>query len=158
MQKKSRKKTEVDIADLYAVKPGALWSGLKQQHISFWLLCFYYFVEYARLQTLYPVLDIIPWGQVSILAVLITVFFDSNIRWVSSPINKLYVLFYVVVIISGIFAFMPGESWNQRNLMLTWILVHYLTINIVNNEKKLVIFVVAYLLFNLKMSQHGAIT
>ena len=37
-------------------------------------------------------------------------------------------------------------------------LVFFLTISLVNTEKRMVLFFLAYFLFCLKMSQHGAIT
>ena len=59
MKRKSRNQ-EVDIADLYALKAKALWQALRKEHISFWLLCLYFFFEYVRPQSLYPVLDVLP--------------------------------------------------------------------------------------------------
>ena len=42
--------------------------------------------------------------------------------------------------------------------MLTWVLVYFLTISIVNTEKRMIIFLLFYFLFNFKMSQHGTIS
>ena len=152
-----KNKQEVDVADLYAVKMRAVWAGLTEQHISFWMLCIYFFFEYVRPQTLYPSLDIIPWTQIALIATLLTVFFNKSIKWVASPVNKLLILFCFILVFSGIFAFMPALAWDNRNVMLGWVLVYFLTINIVNSEKRLIIFLLAYFLFNFKMSQHGAI-
>lgn len=152
-----RNKNEVDIADLYAVKAGAVWAGLKEQHISFWMLCAYFFFEYVRPQSLYPQLDVIPWTQIALIATLVTVFFNKSVNWVSSPVNKLFFIFCLIIVLSGIFAFMPALAWDYRNTMLGWVLVYFLVINIVNTEKRLVLFLLAYFLFNFKMSQHGAI-
>lgn len=41
--------------------------------------------------------------------------------------------------------------------MGTWFVVYFLVISIVNTEKRLLLFLLAYCLFNLKMAQHGAI-
>ena len=67
--RKSAKQTEVDIADYYAVKPRAIWQGLKQESPAFWWLCIYLFLEYIRPASLYPVLDILPWTQIALLMV-----------------------------------------------------------------------------------------
>ena len=143
---------------MYAARVSALWAEMKMQHISFWLLIFYFFVEYVRLQSTYPVLDILPWGQAALLGTLVTSFFDKSIRWVSSPVNKLFILFMIVVLLSGLLAFRPDVSWDKSNIMLGWVLVYFLTINIVNTEKKFILFLLFYFLFNLKMSQHGTLT
>ena len=41
--------------------------------------------------------------------------------------------------------------------MLSWILVYFLVIKIVNTERLVILFISAYLLFNLKMAQFGSI-
>ena len=152
-----RKANGISATDLYAMKVGDLWVALKQEHAALWMLCIYYFFEYVRPQSLYPALDILPWSQIALLSTLAIVLLDRSVTWVSSPMNKLFIMFNLMVIISGIFAFVPEVSWEYRNVMLTWFLVYFLTVTIVNTEKRLILFLVAYLLFNLKMSQHGAI-
>ena len=156
-KKTNSKNTEVDIKDYYAVKISAIWRGFKQEHISFWALCIYFFFEYVRPQTLYPAFDVLPWAQIFLLLTLVTAFLDKSVRWVSNAENKLFVTFCLIIILSGFFAFSPAASWDYRNVMLTWFLVYFLTITIVNTEKRLILFLCAYFLFNLKMSQHGAI-
>ena len=155
---KNKRNNESSITDLYAAKPGELWRAFKAQHISFWFLCFYYFIEYVRLQTTYPSLDFLPWGEFALLGTLLSAFLDPSIKKVSNPLNKLFILFCVIIVISGVMAFMPSASWDASNAMLSWLLIYFLTISIVNTEQKLIIFILAYLLFNFKMSQHGAVT
>jgi O-antigen ligase len=149
------KKHVPDIADFYAVRVGALWAGLKGEHVCFWALCSYFFFEYVRPQSIYPVIDVIPWAQISLLITLITVFSDRSVKWVSNIENKLFFLFAVIIILSGIFAYIPKLSWQDKNIMLGWFLVYFLVINIINSEKRLFLFTLAYLLFSFKMSQHG---
>lgn len=157
LPKRFIKKEPIDINEFYSVNINALWRGLKQQHVSLWMLCIYFFFEYVRPQTLYPVIDILPWAQVFLILSLVTAFFDKTVCWVSHPLNKLLVTFSLVVILSGIFAFSPAASWDYRNTMLGWVIVYFLMITIVNTEKRLILFILAYLLFSLKMGQHGAI-
>lgn len=155
--RREQKNTGISAADLYAMKVSDLWAALKEEHAVFWMLCLYFFFEYVRPQSVYPILDILPWSQIALLSTLALVFFDRSVSWVSSPVNILFILFNLMIIVSGIFAFIPEISWDYRNVILTWFLVYFLTIAIVNTEKRLILFLVAYLLFNLKMSQHGAI-
>ena len=152
---KKSKKQDPDIADFYAVKIGALWAGLKNEHICFWALCSYFFFEYVRPQSIYPVIDFAPWAQIALLTALVTVFSDRSVKWVSNIENKLFILFAIIIVLSGIFAYMPRLSWHDRDSMLGWFLVYFLTINIVNTEKRLFLFTLAYLLYSFKMSQHG---
>lgn len=156
--RKSRKKAEVSIKELYALNAGAYWAALKEQHVAFWMLCLYYFFEYVRPQSIYPAIDVLPWSQIALLSTVVFAFMDKDSRWVSGQITRLFLLFYVLIIISGVFAFIPALSWHARNVVLSWFLVFFVTVSIVNTEKRLIIFLVAYFLFNFKMSQHGAIT
>lgn len=156
--KNSRTESEIALSDIYALKAGSLWAAFKQQNISLWMLCLYYFFEYVRPQILYPELDILPWSQLTIILTLIAAYFDPSVKWYSSPLNKLLVIFYLIAIISSFAAFMPMTSWAERNVLLTWFLVYFLTINIVNTEIRLILFLLAYFLFNFKMSQHGALS
>lgn len=156
--KKFNRNEPVDIKEYYSLNIKALWKGLKQEHISLWMLCIYFFFEYVRPQTLYPELDILPWGQTFLILTVITATLDKSIHWVSYIENKLLFVFCIILILSGIFAFNPSVSWDYKNTMFGWVVVYFLVITVVNTEKRLILFILAYLLFSLKMAQHGAIS
>jgi len=122
------------------------------------MLCFTFFFEYVRPQTIYPVIDILPYSQLFLLGTVISATFDKTVTWVSHTQNKLFVMFLVLLVLSGIFAFDPKYSWEARNSMLGWVLFYFLTITIVNTEKRFFLFLLAYLLFSFKMAQNGAMT
>jgi len=146
---------DTNLTDLYAIKIGAIWREVKQQHISFWALTGYFFFEYVRPQSIYPAFDVLPWSKITLLVAFGAVFMDRSVKWVSSSENVLFMLFILVVVLSSVFAFEPSVSWEQKILIINWLLVYFLFINIVNSEKRLLIFVLGYLLFSFKMSQHG---
>ncbi|MDH5611260.1 MAG: O-antigen ligase family protein [Gammaproteobacteria bacterium] len=152
------KNQAIELADLYAFKLGCLWRALKAEHLSLWMLCIYFFLEYVRPQDLYPVLDILPWTQVFLIATIVTAFFDHSVRWVSNAENKLLILFLIIATLSGIFAFMPGRSLKYWDVLGGWAIAYFLVINIVNTEKRLILFLLAYSLFNFNMAQHGSLT
>jgi len=144
-------RSKVEIEDYYSVRVGVLWRGLKQEHICFWFLCAYFFFEYVRPQSIYPAIKIIPWAQISFLLTLITAFFDRSIKWVTSIENKLIILFFTIIFISGVFAFNPSASWEHKTAIINWLIMYLLVINIVNTERRLFIFILAYLLFSFKI-------
>ena len=152
---RSAKQTEVDIADYYAVKPRAIWRGLKQESPAFWWLCIYLFLEYIRPASLYPVLDILPWTQIALLMTCVTAFSDKTIKWVSSAGNFLMLFFLIIVLLSSVFAFRPSVSWGAIDIPINWVIVYFLIITIVNTEKRFFVFILLFLLLNFKMSQHG---
>lgn len=156
MQLPTKSDQQVNVKDIYALKIKALWKGFWQEHASFWFLCLYFFFEYVRPQSIYPAIDVIPWTMLVMSLTLVSAFTNKSITWVSNPINKLLILFAVVIILSGIFAFNPSASWDYKEAMLGWLIVYFLAINIVNTEKQFALFIILYLLYNLKMAQFGA--
>ncbi len=148
---------KADIQELYALNIKALWVGLKQEHISFWFLCLYYLFEYIRPQSIYPAMDVIPWGLAVLFMWLVSTLMNPLAVSVSNPLNKLLVVFLIVVILSGFFAFTPAYSWDYFEVIVGWVLVYFLTIRNIHTEKQFLLFVLAYLLFNLKMAQFGAV-
>ena len=68
---------------------------------------------------------------------------------------QLFIIFYLVVFLSCVFAFQPSISWNKIDIVVNWIIVYFLFICIVNTEKKFFIFLLLFLIINFKMSQHG---
>ncbi len=149
---------EIKIEDMYAMKFSSLWSAFRREHISLWMLCIYFMFEYVRPQTLYPELDILPWPLIFLLATLISAIMDGSAKWVSNVENRLLILFAVIVIISGIFSFRPSVSLDKWQVFGSWFISYFLIITIVNTEKRMILFLLAYCLFSLKMSQHGALT
>ena len=75
---KNSKQQGVAIEDLYAVKIGAIWKGLKQEHISFWALCAYFLFEYIRPQSIYTAIDVVPWSQIAIMMALVGALTDRR--------------------------------------------------------------------------------
>jgi O-antigen ligase len=82
---------------------------------------------------------------------------NKSIVSVSNPLNKAMVMFSIIVIVSGVLAFKPAASWEYKEVMLGWLMVYFLVIKIVNTERLVILFIAAYLLFNLKMAQFGSI-
>lgn len=156
--KKKSKETEVSLEDLYAVKIKSIWQAVRQEHISFWALTIYFFFDYVRPQNIYPIIDFVPWGQLSLLTALFAALSDRSVKWVSNVENKHLVFFFIIVVLSSVFAFKPSASWEAKTEIINWILVYFLVINILNTEKRFYIFLLGYMLFSFKMSQHGFTT
>ena len=156
-RRKLNRSREIDATDLYSLKFATLWSALKAEHLSLWMLCIYFFFEYVRPQKEFPVIDVLPWGQVFLIGAIVTAFLDPTARWVSNVQNKLLVLFAIIVVLSSMLAFSPAKSLDRWDVFTNWFIVYFLVITVVNTEKRMILFMLAYCLFNLKMSQHGAV-
>jgi O-antigen ligase len=125
---------------------------------AFWMLCAYLMFEYVRPQSVYPAIDIIPWPIITLILTVLTVFFDKSVKWVSSTETPLFLLFFLIVLLSGVFAFRSSLSWAQIDIVINWVIVYFLIISIVNTEKRFFIFILLFLLASFKMSQHGFMT
>lgn len=155
LRRKFINKRHIDIEDLYAIKIGSIWAAFKQEHLSFWFLCIYFFFEYVRPQSLYPVIDILPYSQIFFGLAIVSAFVDPSVKWVGGINNKLILVFALVIVLSGIFAFRPLTSLDNHIFFLNWLLLYFLVLTVVNTETRLFLFMCAFFLFNLKMAQHG---
>lgn len=155
LSKKLAKKADVDIEEYYAVNVGVIWRDFKEESPAFLWLCLYIFLEYIRPATLYPVIDILPWTQISLIFATFTALSDKSIKWVKSSANSLMLMFLFIVILSCVFAFSFSESFDAIDIPLLWLLAYLLIINIVNSEKRFIVFLLLFILINFKMSQHG---
>jgi putative inorganic carbon (HCO3(-)) transporter len=147
-----------DTQNLYALRIRDLWRQMKSEHVSFWMICAYLFIEYVRPQSIIPALDVLPWAKVFLALSAVTLLADSRKKWVADPANKWITLFLVAIIASSIAATYPAFSWAHFFDFFGWYLIYFLIINIVTTEARLLIFVCVFLLCTFKLSFFGART
>jgi len=138
---------------LYAVRVKEIWAYLKTQDALFWLINFYLFMEYVRPQTLYPSIDLFPITKVLLFLTLGVFLLRHNSPLVKNPLNKLLILFFVVILLSSVFALAPGVAFEKVPDFISWMIIFFLITNIVNTEKRFFIFMLAFLLYSFKMAQ-----
>ncbi len=142
--------------ELYSIKVKYLVSVVKQEGISFIFLCVYLFFEYVRPQSVYTFLDIIPWVPVIIIIAIITAIINNEFHQsVPSKLNLLIIVYGVVVIISSFNSYYPEVSLSRLRHFFDWVVVYFLIVNIVNNERRFFVFLLSFLIYSFKMSQHG---
>lgn len=142
------------MADL---SPWAIWRFLKRQEFSYWLLCFYFFLEYVRPQDIYPAISVAPWAQLTLIACTIALLFERGSRLkLATPATGLLVVFTVLLLLSSFLGYDPGLAIEGWRTYFNWLLVFFLTINIVDSREKLFVFILFFLLWSFKMSQHAA--
>lgn len=146
------------MADFFSLRIGSIFSAFRKEHISFWAICGYLFIEYVRPQSIFPSLDFFPWGKACIAVAALTWLFDSKQKHVSHHANKLMVMFGATIILSSLTAYWPEESLSKLMDFFGWFIIYFLIVNIVNSERRLFIFLMIFLLASFKLSQHGART
>lgn len=142
-----------DSLGLAELKVRDLWDFMKSQDLLFWMVNIYLFLEYIRPQTLYPVLDILPYSQIVILFSLFLLVSRRQEPFVSNVENCLLLLFFMVIVLSSVFAISPGMAFDKMPEFIAWMLVYFLIINAVNTERRFLVFMLLFLLYNLKMAQ-----
>ncbi|HEU4452733.1 MAG TPA: O-antigen ligase family protein, partial [Longimicrobium sp.] len=147
---------EAGVDALYALRPKAIWAFLKTQPLSYWLICFYLFLEYVRPQNIYEWLEGPPWTQITLLAALGSFLFleGGKIR-LGTPIDTLVMAFSFIVLASSLGAWKPEASFAKFELFYSWVLIYLLITNIVSTEKRFLVFLFSFLIYSFKMSQHG---
>ncbi|HCW91034.1 MAG TPA: hypothetical protein DHU56_13430 [Marinobacter sp.] len=153
-----RKTKQYTDEDLFSLKPGKLWGYFKSESFAFWMICAYLFFEYVRPQSIIPSLDILPWTQLAVLGAIVGAFLDKTVKWVSSPANKLIILFLLTILLSSVTAYWPSVSYSKLENIYTWVVIYFLIILIVNTRKRFFIFFLVFLLASFKISLSLTIT
>ena len=155
MRKKVR---EIADEEFYSLKIGMMWRYFKGESFAFWMICAYLGFEYVRPQSIIPAIDVLPWTQLTLVGAFLGCFVDRTVRWVSSSINVLLILFLVVILLSSVFAYFPSVSYGNLDKYYLWVIIYFLIINIVNTRKRFFIFLCVFLLASFKLSLSLALT
>lgn len=141
---------------LYALRPRDIWRFLKTQPASYWLICGYLFLEYVRPQSIYSALEGPRWAQICLILTLVAFFgFESGRIRLGTPADATLAAYSAVVLISCVFAWSPERSFSQVQNYLSWVLIYLLVSNIVTTERRFLVFLLSFLVYSFKMSQHG---
>lgn len=153
-----KKVNDITDEDFYSLKIGLIWQYFKSESFAFWMICIYLFFEYVRPQSIYPAIDFLPWTQMAVIGALLGCFADKTVRWVSSSVNVLLILFLIIILISSVYAYFPQVSYAKLDNYYLWVIIYFLIINIVNTRKRFFIFLCVFLVASFKLSLSLAIT
>lgn len=149
--------SESDRRRLYGLEFGYIYHAFLREGPAFFFLCFYFFIEYGRFQTIYPQIDILPYGS---LSAALTLLFLPTDRLREYPNYFLVFAVYGFIFLAffSITYTLDHKLASERGyIYLNWLIVFFMTISLVTNERRFAFFLLLYLLWNFKMSQHGAI-
>ncbi len=141
------------MTDMYTLELKDIVHTLRTESTVYLIVLLYLFFEYVRPQSLYPAIDIIPYGKIIISMCLILYLLQKKRNDVSNTANILMVLFLSVILMSSFFALSLELSMSYWSDFIAWMLVYYLITNIVNTEKRFLIFILLFLLCSFKMAQ-----
>lgn len=141
---------------LLELRPLAVWQALRRQGPAFWALNFYLFIEYVRPQSVWPVIDFLPWGQVALGVAVATTLLEPPLRRGFRLLDGLLVLFSCVLVASLATAFDAAYGFRNFGTYANWVILYYLMTRVVTTEVRLFLCVGAFFLWSFKMSQFGA--
>ena len=139
---------------LRSLQPSAIWTFLRRQPPSFWLVLTYLLFEYVRPQNVYDALQGPPYARAVILLALGAFVFERRKLRFGAP-ELLLALFSVIVLASSIGAFYPRISYGSFLDYYQWVVVYLLIANTVDTEDRFLVFMLCFLLYSFKMSQFG---
>jgi O-antigen ligase len=141
---------------LFRVRVRDIWRYLQRQKASFWLVNIFLFLEYVRPQSIYPALDFFPWSMACVALAFVATVAEGGRgrRW--TVIDTGMVAFTAVVLASSAQAYDPGFSFKFDNISIyiSWLVIYFAISTSINTEQKFFVLMLAFLLYNLKMSQH----
>ena len=143
---------------LLGLKFKVFMSEFRAETVALWCLCLYIFFEYIRPQAMYPILDILPWGQFSILLALLSVIVTGNKPKDFGSMGMMFLAFSIIVILSAIFAWSQAYSLKYWSTYTSWILMYFCIVSVLTTPNRMLLFVIFFILINFKLSQHGART
>lgn len=140
---------------LLSLRIGALWDALKRQPFSVWAVIAYLFFEYVRPQTIYPSLNVVPWARIALISSTVSMLVQSASvrRW--TILDTGMVIFTMVLLASCVTATYPERSWESIDLYLSWVLVYAFISTNINTQSRIILLLLGWFLWNLKMTQHG---
>jgi O-antigen ligase len=144
-----------DAASLLPLRVADLFRYVMREKLSFLFLNIYLFFEYVRPQSLYPVIDVLPYGTIALAGVLASFALEGRGIKLRAPADVLLLLYLAIVLLSSVFAYSPEYAYENLYIFISWVLVYFLIVNIVVTESRLFVFTLAFLLYSFKMSQHG---
>ncbi len=140
---------------LFRLEFGAIWRWMRTQPASFWLVSLYLFLEYVRPQSIYAAIAGWPLSFYTIILCGVVFVLEGARfrRWHLG--DALMACATLAVVLSTITAFDPSYARAKYSVFFGWLIVYVLITNIVTTRRRFYVFMLLYLLYCMKMTQHG---
>lgn len=135
-----------------ALELRAVWQAARRLPLSFWALTAYVFFEYVRPQSAYPVLDVLPWAWLSLIAAVAAAAIESNGARRRTLSDTGMALYTVALLASLLTAYDRPWGIELLDVYLNWVLVYLLLSATLNTQTRFVLFLMSWMLWNLKMT------
>jgi putative inorganic carbon (HCO3(-)) transporter len=140
---------------MFQLQLGAIWRCMRGQSPAFWATFLYIFFEYVRPQSVYSWLDFAPWSQIALFSAVGLTVLEGRLRFTSKALWFSVALFTAVIVVSSVFAQFPEYSWRNREFWINWLLLMLIVGGGIRNRTEFFLHLFGFVLWNLKMTQHG---
>jgi putative inorganic carbon (HCO3(-)) transporter len=138
-----------------ALRPRALIQAFFRQSPAFWFTSLYIFFEYVRPQQIYTWMDVAPWPLISLVGAVVATLFERRFNFNGKRLWAMVAAFSLVVFASSFTAQRPSISWDAIDVWVNWMLLIFVIGAGIRNRLELLLLLLTFCLWNLKMSQHG---
>ncbi len=142
--------------NLLSLKLRSFITEFRAESAALWFLCFYIFIEYIRPQSMYPVFDFLPWGQITIILAVTGAIFTGCKANGFGAMDKMLIIISFIVILSGITAWSPAASFKYWSTYTSWVLMYFCIVSILTSPNRMFLFILFFILINFKLSEYGA--
>lgn len=140
---------------LFRLEAGAIWRWLRRQPPSFWLVSLYLFLEYVRPQAIYPAISGWPLSFWTIMLCGVAFILEGARPRAWHLGDWLMAGATLSVLLSTVTAYDPAIARADYKTFFGWLAVYVLITNIVNTRHRFYVFLLLYMLYCVKMTQHG---
>jgi len=130
--------------NLLSLKLRSFIAEFRAESVSFWLLCIYILAEFIRPQSMYPVLDFLPWAEFSILLCIVSIFITRNKSGGFSVMGVMMTIFSLFVILSVIFAWNPAVSLKSWSTYTSWVLMYFCIVATLTTSNRMFLFIIFF--------------
>lgn len=139
---------------LYTLGFSTLTAAFVAQSLSFWFASAYLFFEYVRPQQIYEWLPSVPYNKICLILTAVCMLVEG--RRIRFGIAEAWLaIFSAIVVASSLTATFPQVSIDHLSDYFNWVLIYVLIANTVDTERRFVVFVMMFMIWNFKMSLHG---
>ena len=143
---------ELKDTDFVFLKVKNLWTYFKSESLAFKSICAYLFIEYARPQEIFPVIDILPWAQFFLALSLFGLFTDNKAKFNFSGMHFIVLLFTLIIHLSIAGAYEPSWGMEFYILFMQWVVIYFLIASIITTKERFYIFFLVFFICSLKIA------
>ncbi|MBL0937522.1 MAG: O-antigen ligase family protein [Gemmatimonadaceae bacterium] len=126
-----------------------------RQSPAFWATWLYIFFEYVRPQMIYKWLDFAPWAKIFLFSAVTLTLLEGRIKFTTRALWIAVCIFTAVIVASSLTAQFPSYSWQNKDFWINWLLLMLIVGAGVRTRTEYLLHLLGFILWNLKMSQHG---